>query len=834
MGPHWVATLAIPPGSETMAPGLGEGFLGAVRLAFSCELRRRWRAWLAIAILISVAGGIVLAATAAGRRTESAFPDFVAAHGFDADVYAVRPLSTLAKLPGVTSVAEIRGPNAGQPACKCTYPINPTEFGVLVTSSEVGRVFKLVSGTLPDPSSPDQVLASFTLQQDGVHLGSVIRVPFYSRAQASALYSAIGAPPKPNGPAVALRVVGFEAAEFEFPSGTTPSYDLYTTPAFARTVLPQTVVGYVYLVRLRGGAAALPRFEVAVHGLFAAGAEGVGGQDQQAASVEASIHPQALGWWILALLAALVGLAVIGQALARQSNVEGEDYPTMAALGADRRQLVMLAAARNLVLALAGAAGAVLIAAALSPVAPLGEARIAETSTGVTLDPLVLSLGALATIVAVIALGLWPAVRVAGTSRPNSRGVPPHRSAAVALLTQAGVPPSAVVGVHNALQSRTGRAGVPVGSALVGTVLAVTALCGTAVFGAGLAHLTTTPRLYGEPFQLNFTDAAVGTGPPAGMLARLEHDSAVTAITRGFATEIAINKVAVGAVAEDAVRGRPLFSTVAGHLPNREGQIGLGETTMRQVGARLGSVVEVSVSLPSGGRRTVPFHVVSQVSLPVLSGVVSLGSGAVFTISGYESAVCAPGLGQEACREAVTQETNGGGFLVSFVSGARGQAAINHYLEKYESVAALGITPTSLVNFGEAVDFPLIFGAMLALFGAATLAHLLAVSVSRRRREVGLLKVLGFVNRQVASAVGWQATTLALIGVVVGVPLGVVAGRTIWNAFADNLGVVPVTVVPIWLLCVLVAGVVIVANVIAVVPALAATRSKPGELLRTL
>jgi len=168
------------------------------------------------------------------------------------------------------------------------------------------------------------------------------------------------------------------------------------------------------------------------------------------------------------------------------------------------------------------------------------------------------------------------------------------------------------------------------------------------------------------------------------------------------------------------------------------------------------------------------------------------------------------------------------------VSGARGQAAINHYLEKYESVAALGITPTSLVNFGEAVDFPLIFGAMLALFGAATLAHLLAVSVSRRRREVGLLKVLGFVNRQVASAVGWQATTLALIGVVVGVPLGVVAGRTIWNAFADNLGVVPVTVVPIWLLCVLVAGVVIVANVIAVVPALAATRSKPGELLRTL
>ncbi len=133
-----------------------------------------------------------------------------------------------------------------------------------------------------------------------------------------------------------------------------------------------------------------------------------------------------------------------------------------------------------------------------------------------------------------------------------------------------------------------------------------------------------------------------------------------------------------------------------------------------------------------------------------------------------------------------------------------------------------------------AANFPLIFGVMLALFGAATLAHLLAVSVARRRREVGLLKVLGFVNHQVASAVGWQATTLALAGAIAGVPLGVLVGRVTWDAFADNLGVVPVSVIPISLICVLVAGAVVAANLIAVAPALVATRSKPGELLRTL
>jgi hypothetical protein len=272
---------------------------------------------------------------------------------------------------------------------------------------------------------------------------------------------------------------------------------------------------------------------------------------------------------------------------------------------------------------------------------------------------------------------------------------------------------------------------------------------------------------------------------------------------------------------------------VNGHLPIGNRQIGLGATTMHQVGAHVGSAVEVTVSLPSGGKRTVPFQVVSQISFPVLGGgIVSLGNGAAFTVSGYVAAACPTGPRQSACRRSLEQ-TNQGGLIVSFLSGPRGEAAIEHYLGAYRSFASLPITPTSLINFGEAVNFPLIFGAMLALFGLATLLHLLVVSVSRRRREVGLLKVVGFVNGQVASAVGWQATTLALVGIVIGVPVGVVLGRAVWRTFANNLGVVPVAVVPIWLIAVLVAGVLVAANLVAIAPALMATRSRPGDLLRT-
>jgi ABC-type antimicrobial peptide transport system permease subunit len=139
-----------------------------------------------------------------------------------------------------------------------------------------------------------------------------------------------------------------------------------------------------------------------------------------------------------------------------------------------------------------------------------------------------------------------------------------------------------------------------------------------------------------------------------------------------------------------------------------------------------------------------------------------------------------------------------------------------------------------LVNFGEAVNFPLILGFVLAVFGVATLLHLLVVSVVRRRREMGLLKALGFVNAQVGATVLWQATTVALVGIVIGVPLGIVVGRVVWNTFATNLGAVPVAAVPGLTIAVLAIAVLVVANALAVIPAVTSARRRSvGQLLRT-
>jgi hypothetical protein len=389
-------------------------------MAFRSKLRRRWRSWLVIAILISIVGGLVVAATAAGRRTEAAFPQFVAAHGFDTVAYATRPVPKVAKLPGVTSAVELVGPDAGQPMCDCTQPIDPTDFGVIVAPTKGRSPIKLVSGRVPDPSAPDQVLASFTLQQVyGVHLGSVIRVPFYALSQASAYNNATGAPPKPDGLTIAFRRGVRSSPSSSFLRGlllrltSSPPRRLRGRYCHGRppTIRTWSACGGVRLVS-RDSTLPLVR-------------QGEGGQneDEAAAAIETSIHPQAIGWWILAALAALVGLAVVGQALARQSIVESEDYPTMAALGANRRQLAALGMAQNLVVGLVGAAGAVAVATVLSPIAPLGEARVAESSTGIAFDTPVLLLGALATVAVVLVLGTWPSLRAAHALRSDDRPV---------------------------------------------------------------------------------------------------------------------------------------------------------------------------------------------------------------------------------------------------------------------------------------------------------------------------------------------------------------------------------------------------------------------------
>jgi len=130
-------------------------------------------------------------------------------------------------------------------------------------------------------------------------------------------------------------------------------------------------------------------------------------------------------------------------------------------------------------------------------------------------------------------------------------------------------------------------------------------------------------------------------------------------------------------------------------------------------------------------------------------------------------------------------------------------------------------------------SIPVVFAVVVAVLGAASLVHLLLVTVRRRRGEFAILASLGANGRQLAASVGSLATALAVIAVLVGVPLGLVVGRLGWTALANGIGSPTPAIVPVPLISAGIVAVVLVANVVGAVPAGRARRVRPAETLRS-
>jgi ABC-type antimicrobial peptide transport system permease subunit len=127
---------------------------------------------------------------------------------------------------------------------------------------------------------------------------------------------------------------------------------------------------------------------------------------------------------------------------------------------------------------------------------------------------------------------------------------------------------------------------------------------------------------------------------------------------------------------------------------------------------------------------------------------------------------------------------------------------------------------------------PAILAGGLAAGAVAGLGLTLLASVRRRRRDLALLKTLGFTRRQLAGAVAFQSTVVAVVGLVIGVPLGIATGRWLWILFARGLSAVPDPVIPVASVILAAAAALLLANLVAAVPGRQAARTPAALLLR--
>jgi ABC-type lipoprotein release transport system permease subunit len=140
--------------------------------------------------------------------------------------------------------------------------------------------------------------------------------------------------------------------------------------------------------------------------------------------------------------------------------------------------------------------------------------------------------------------------------------------------------------------------------------------------------------------------------------------------------------------------------------------------------------------------------------------------------------------------------------------------------------------PAQIVNYRSIGATPVILAGGLALGAIVALALTLVASVRHRRRDLALLKALGFTPRQLAAVVAWQSTVTGVVGVIVGVPLGIVIGRQLWTVFARNINAVPDPTVPVFSVVLVALGALVFANVVAAIPGRIAARTPTAMVLR--
>ena len=865
------------------------------------ELRSRWREWLAIALFAGLAGGLVIAAAAGARRTDSALTRHLVAYRFpDAEIpkdngtannsgsYFEKTMAHVRSLPQVTASAEtaelgycardrdnrplaVTGPRAVE------FTVNVDgRYGVAL------RRPKLLRGRLPDPRrTRDVLLDTRTAGRLGVQPGDAIPIrifptwtsrdftcdPRHQRPQheeltqrravrqillackgadachkrrrfADRLYTrlrrgadfaqlarrysdipdakvtggrfwasryqavesfdkvAFGLPAgaisrpirtrfgwhivQPVSPIVAggelirLRVVGVAATTEPYPLGSAT-----LTPAFHhRYWADSRYASYSVWVRLRGGAADIP-------GL---GADVIR-QSDSTAKIQPSVHHEAQALWIAAGFGALLALLLVAPAFLRLAAVAAADNPTLRTIGMTREQLFAVDVTRAAVIGAVAALVSVGGAYAASPLTPVGFVRELEPDPGFAFDSHALVVGAAAVFLALTLVGALTSARTRPVARPLQAG------SLADVLARWGLPLTTISGVRLALARGRPASAVPIAAALISATAAVAVVAVALTFTASLEHLFSTPRLYGQNWDYR-TNYVVPT------LKHIRADSSISDAARGEDGTILVYGRTVVVSAMDDVKGRIEPVVTAGRPPSASNELALSANTLDALHLGVGDWVAAS------GRRAARMRIVGRAVLP-------------------ESVCNCPRPRGAMTFEALKRLDPHASpviFEARIATEADHEATLTR-LEQAYTHPRPG-PPKTIADFEGIRNLPVVASALLAAIAVAALAHTLATAIRRRRRHLAVLKTLGFDRRQLLATVGWQAVTYAAIGLLVGLPLGVAAGRWAWYLFATEIDVVPEPVTPVGLVFLLVPAAVVLALGVAALPAWSAARTR--------
>lgn len=794
---------------------------GAVGSWARADLRARWVSLVALGLLAGVTAGFALAALAGAIRTDTALDRLrERERGADAIVFASQvgqfhaDWTALAAAPEVDTVAPwalVFGAFGGRFA--------DADGGGpgLIFASVDGRYLHdtnrpvVVEGRMYDPEAPEEVVVDENAPD--VQVGDVIPFHAYGPTQEPGDGAA-------TGPALRLRVVGRvkTMAQFLF----VPDGQVLASPALIAQHGDEMVAIENADVRLVHGAGDAAALERTVNRVIAPGTPILDLNDT-ARRVETTMSVERTALLTLAAVVALVGLVLIGQALGRSASVIADDAPVLRAVGMTRADLSLAATVPHVLAAAVAVAAALVTAVAASFWFPVGVAGRVDPDRGVhpTWGVFVAGLA----VLAVLLLG--------ATAMVSRLALRPPRSAAGAagrgLVARArSVFPLPVgIGTTMALQPGVGRARVPVRPALIGAIVGVLGVTGAMTINRGLQDALDHPERAGVVWDAEVTplpDQVTPTGIDSSLVADVAAVDGIASTTVVDRRLVDVQGVGVPTYALRPTGGSPApavaLAATAGRAPTAAGEIALGPDTARRLDVGIGDTVRL-------GDDQREFRVVGEALFPT-DVHAAFDDGAWLTADGIDSVVLPPGsdLSSSVQRSVAVRFTAGASAERTV---AAMQAAVG---DRAEAVGEASVPP-ELTNLRDVRTLPIVLAVFLALVAIAALAHVLATSARRRGREFAVLRALGVTSRSVRSVLNAQGTAVALVGLVVGVPLGIALGRVGWRLVAQRVPLTDVAPFAALALVLVVPLTVVIANVAAVWPGRRVAHQHPATVLRT-
>jgi ABC-type antimicrobial peptide transport system permease subunit len=823
------------------------------------NLRRHSSNFLTIVVLVGVLGGLSIGTVAAAQRTQSSYNAFLASTNpseLTLTIGASNISAELRKLPLVRTVATSSYSINAFPAGRNGAPAVPAALqdGDVVLKGSLGKEFfsedktAVVAGRMANPHREDEFVAEpKAAKAMGWHLGETIPMYLYTDAQSNEkgfLTNRV----KPSV-TITMHLVGLVIRNTQVLVDAIDQrpYLIIFTPALTRQVVNNKYQFNDYSLQVEGGVRGVSAVQREIVAALPPGTPyDFRVTSVVAADVNRSIEPESIALGVFGLIAGLAALIIAVGLISRTIRRESVDLDVLRALGAHSG---MIASAGLLGLGgaiILGAVLAVAVALGLSSFSPIGPVRSIYPDRGVAFDWPVLGVGFVGLIVLLGAVAMFTARRHSRRSSSHRANSVPVSSRLGRFASDIGLPLTAVVGLHFAIEPGRDRDTAPVRSAFAGAVLAVAIVVTTLTFGSSLSTLVSQPRLYG--WNWNYALIGNGDGVPPGAAKLLNSDPYVEAWSGDNFGNAQIDGVTVPVILTTyrATVSAPILS---GHKVNGPGQIVLGAATLQQLHKSVGQDVVVQYGIPKDKPVYVPpttERIVGTATLPAIGATLTLhadmGVGAMIPLdieppafkkslrssdeadNGYSVDLVRlkPGAPKALARASLLKIARYGTKLLQAPPGGGGS-----------DDALLNVQyPAEIENYRSIGAIPDVLALALAVGAVVSLELSLVASVNYRRRDLALLRTLGFKRRQLLATVAWQASFAGAVGVIVGVPIGIIAGRWLWTLFARSVYVVPEPTVPAFSIAIVALCTMVLANVVAALPGRSAARTSTAQVLR--